>query len=192
MRDPESIEIAALDVFISRLSKTDFPSYRDFLLVYLLYSLGLRRSELISLKDQSINIEQQVIEIFGKGKKTRQIPVTKELLDHIANFQVLRNQQFGTTDSLLVTNSGKRMYANFVYRKIQDMLANATTSQKRSPHILRHSFATHLLNEGADIISIKELLGHDSLQATQIYTHTNIEELKKIYKKTHPSSNKKN
>lgn len=188
---PESIEVTPLDSFLSQLSKNDFSSYRDFLLVYLLYSLGLRRSELIELKDQDIDFRQKTIEVFGKGKKTRRIPVKSELLDHLLTYKEYRNAEFASTETILVTDKGDKMYPNFVYRKIQTLLSYATKSQKRSPHILRHSFASHLLNQGADIVSIKELLGHESLQATQIYTHTNIEELKKIYKKSHPSSNQK-
>lgn len=185
---PVYVEQEPIGNFLAELPRTDFASYRDFLLVYLIYAFGLRRSELIKLKESDFDFTNKQLKVEGKGKKQRILPFGKQLSNHVKQYLLLKEELFGQTESLMVTDKGKTLYPNFVYRKVKLLLSVITTQQKKSPHILRHSFATHLLNQGADIMSIKELLGHESLQATQVYTHTNIEELKKIYKKSHPSS----
>ena len=186
---PESLEKDQLIVLMQSLPKSNFFEMRDYLLLHLLYATGMRRAELIQLQASDIDIDQQEVKITGKGKKIRFVPLSEELLDYIQLYLTLREEEFPENDrELLLTDKGKKMYGKFVYNCIHRLLSLATTKIKKSPHALRHSFATHLLNNGADLMSIKDLLGHASLQATQVYTHTNIEELKKIYKKSHPSS----
>ena len=186
---PESLEKDQLIVLMQSLPKSNFFEMRDYLLLHLLYATGMRRAELIQLQASDIDIDQQEVKITGKGKKIRFVPLSKELLNYIHLYMTFREEAFSECDrELLLTDKGKKMYGKFVYNCIHRLLSQATTKIKKSPHALRHSFATHLLNNGADLMSIKDLLGHASLQATQVYTHTNIEELKKIYKKSHPSS----
>ncbi len=159
------------------------------LLLILLYETGMRRNEIVQLSLSNINFYTFQLKILGKGNKERLIPIRKESIELIKNYILLRNEiEFISHDFLFVLKSGKQLYPEFVYRIVTKHLGNNTTLNKKSPHILRHSFATHLLNNGAELNAIKELLGHSSLAATQIYTHNSIEELKNIHKKAHPKA----
>ncbi len=167
-----------------------FEESRDDLMLQILYQTGVRLSELINIKDT--DYVNNNIKVLGKRNKERLIPVSEGLKQSILNYQKIRNLEFGqTTEYLLVKNDGLKCYEKFVYRKVKYYLSKVTKMKKKSPHTLRHSFATHLLNNGADLSSIKDLLGHSSLAATQVYTHNSIEKMKLIYKSAHPRSAQK-
>lgn len=168
----------------------DFEGIRNRLILELLYGTGIRLAELISLSDQNVNAYENQIKVLGKRNKERIIPINKVLANMISEYQILReNQNFDTkASSLIVTNVGKAAYPKFIYRVVHSILSFISTQDKKSPHILRHSFATTLLNRGADLNAIKELLGHASLAATQVYTHNSVEKLKSIYKQAHPKA----
>lgn len=168
----------------------DFEGYRNRLILELLYGTGMRLSELVSLSNEDVNIYENQIKVLGKRNKERIIPISKVLASLIADYQVLKNNQdFNIkSSSLIVTNDGKAVYPKFIYRVVHSILSFISTQDKKSPHILRHSFATTLLNRGADLNAIKELLGHSSLAATQVYTHNSVEKLKSIYKQAHPKA----
>ncbi len=154
--------------------------YRDRLILELFYDTGVRETELINIKCGDVDRKNLNITVHGKGNKTRIIPISKELLEKLQPLFA------GLNDYLFRTRNGKKMYAKLVYRIVKKYLETTNSVTQNSPHILRHSFATALLNNGADINAIKELLGHANLQATQIYTHTTYEQLSKIYKQAHP------
>jgi len=164
----------------------EFADLRDRLLLELLYSTGMRLSELVGLTDNSIDQFQSQLKVLGKRNKERIIPFTPKLKATIKEYLDERNKTFPSANSFFVTDSGKPIYPKFVYRVVTRRLAAVTTLDKKSPHVLRHTFATHMLNNGADINSVKELLGHANLSATQVYTHNTIEKLKKVYKQAHP------
>jgi integrase/recombinase XerC len=173
----------------------DWTGLTDRLLLALLYNTGMRLGELINLKESQIDASSRVIKVLGKGNKERVIPVSGVLLEAVRDYQAkkyaLREGVLpGGADGevLLVGKSGRRLYPKYVYRVVQRYLAQVTTLEKKSPHVLRHTFATHLMNEGAELNSVKELLGHASLAATQVYTHNTIEKLKDIYKRAHPKA----
>ncbi len=167
----------------------DFSGFRDKLIFELLYGTGIRLSELISLQSKDVDKVGKKITVLGKRGKYRVIPISDIVLDLIDRYETSKKSSVGALKSLLlVTDKGDEMYPVFVQRKVKYYLDLVTTVTKKSPHILRHSFATHLLNRGADLNAIKELLGHSSLAATQIYTHNSISELKEIHKKAHPKA----
>jgi integrase/recombinase XerC len=168
----------------------DFEGVRNRLILELLYGTGMRLSELVGLKNEDVNVYENQIKVLGKRNKERIIPISKVLAKLIADYQVLKiHQQFDLKPlSLIVTNEGKAAYPKFIYRVVHSILSFISTQDKKSPHILRHSFATTLLNRGADLNAIKELLGHSSLAATQVYTHNSVEKLKSIYKQAHPKA----
>lgn len=168
----------------------DFQGIRNRLIIELLYGTGMRLAELLALKDDDINSYENQIKVLGKRNKERIIPITKSLASLIQEYQSLkRNQDFAVqSPSLIVTNEGKVAYPKLIYRVVNAILSLISTHDKKSPHILRHSFATSLLNRGADLNAIKELLGHSSLAATQVYTHNSVEKLKSIYKQSHPKA----
>ncbi len=159
------------------------------LILSLLYTTGMRLGELVHLKQSQVDLKQNVLKVLGKGNKERIIPIGKEIASAIESYLELKS---GLPDAdtvfLLVTVKGKKLYPKYVYLVVKKYLTLVTTIQKKSPHVLRHTFATHLTNEGADINAVKELLGHSSLAATQIYTHNTIERLKDVYKKAHPKA----
>jgi integrase/recombinase XerC len=168
----------------------DFSGNRDRLIIELLYGTGIRLSELIEAKIQDVNFYEGTIKVLGKGNKERIIPMNHTLVERIKEYNLLKKKE-GLSNSieyLIVTNEGTQTYPMFIYRTVRKYLDNATTVEKRSPHVLRHSFATHLLNKGADLNAIKDLLGHSSLAATQVYTHNSLEKLKEIFKQAHPKS----
>jgi integrase/recombinase XerC len=167
-----------------------FPGLRDRLIIELLYGTGIRLAELVGLKDEDIDSYGQQIKVLGKRNKQRIIPVHSSLAKLIAEYKIQKiNQNFDNKgNTLIVTDTGRDIYSKFVYRTVRTVLSAVSTHDKRSPHILRHSFATSLLNRGADLNAIKELLGHSSLAATQVYTHNSVEKLKAIYKQSHPKA----
>lgn len=168
-----------------------FQGLRDYLILEILYVTGIRRSELIGLKWAYVEWENRHFRITGKGNKVRLIPFSTELRQTLQMYRELLNETFQQQeDIILLTDKGKPMYPKFVYNKVKHYLSLITTAQKRSPHVLRHSFATHLADNGADLNAIKELLGHASLAATQVYTHNSIEQLKKVYEQAHPKAKK--
>ena len=170
--------------------ENNFGGLRNRLILELLYGTGMRLSELVNLKDQNVNLYEQSIKVLGKRNKERVIPVGAPLIKLIKDYikEKLSQNFDNKASSLIVTNEGKDAYPQFIYRIVKSSLSNISTQNKRSPHILRHSFATALLNKGADLNAIKELLGHSSLAATQVYTHNSVEKLKSIYKQAHPKA----
>jgi integrase/recombinase XerC len=167
----------------------DFVGQRDRLVMELLFGTGIRRSELVGIKAHDIDFYNQTIRILGKGKKDRIIPIYTSLLQLIKEYLLLKDQTFeNKIEALIVTNKGEEAYANLIYGIVTHYLGTISTQLKISPHVLRHSFATSLLNRGAAINDIKELLGHANLAATQIYTHSSVEKLKSIYKQAHPKA----
>ena len=190
-RLPTFVQENVLDkLFNAAFWTDDFPGKRDYLMLYLLYNTGMRRSELIQLQMNSINWEGRYIRILGKGGKERLVPFGQKLADLIKDYLEIRKAEFSQANSnhLLLTDKGKELYPKLVYNKVKRYLSLFSTKEKLSPHVLRHSFATHLSNNGADLNAIKELLGHSSLAATQIYTHNTIEQLKNIYQQAHPKA----
>ena len=165
-----------------------FEGYRDFLILELLYTTGMRRQELIDLKIQNIDYSNKRIKVLGKRNKERYIPLISSTIESIDTYLKYRDElkNLKGNDKLFLTSKGKRIYDNLVYRITKKYFSGFSSKSKKSPHILRHSFATHLLNNGADLNSVKDLLGHTSLAATQVYTDRSIEEIKKVFKKTHP------
>lgn len=171
----------------SKANSTSFSQLRDKVLITLLYETGIRRAELIGLRDQDIDFYLSQIKVTGKRNKMRYVPVGTDMTNEIKSYLELRDKEFGPTpDSLLVTDKGKKISNSFVYSKVKGYLSLTSTLKKKSPHVLRHTFATHMLNNGADLNVIKEILGHSSLAATQVYTHNNIEKLKSIHQTMHP------
>ena len=170
-----------------------FAGLRDYLLLEILYITGMRRSELIALEWGDVNMQSGHLKVVGKGSKMRLIPFGDELKTTFLKYKRFVKEEFPERgiEFILLTDKGKQMYPKFVYNKVNRYLSLVTTSKKRSPHILRHSFATHLSNNGADLNAIKELLGHANLAATQVYTHNSIEQLKKVYEQAHPKAKNK-
>jgi len=169
----------------------DFKGLRDKLVVEMLFGTGMRLSELLGVKDADINNYEGTIKVLGKRNKERIIPINNELKLLIAEYQELKKKEenfSNNSTALIVTDKGANAYAKLIYLIVQKYLSYISTQNKRSPHVLRHTFATSLLNRGADLNAIKELLGHANLSATQIYTHNSVERLKSIYKQAHPKA----
>jgi integrase/recombinase XerC len=156
----------------------------------LFYNTGIRQAELVSLKENQVDYFKKTIKVLGKGNKERIIPVSSELLGILRDYVAEKRKLFEDFDNkvLLISEKGKPLYPKYVYNAVKKYLSKITTISKKSPHVLRHTFATHLMNNGADLNAVKELLGHSSLAATQIYTHNSIEKLKDIHKKAHPKA----
>ncbi len=169
---------------IVHLFEENFEGLRDRLMFELFYQTGIRLSELIELKDLSVDMEK--IKVLGKRNKERIIPISRELADLIANYRALRGKQVVSSSYFFVLKNGNKLYPKFVYRKINDYLGSATSLDKTSPHVLRHTFATHMLNNGAGLETLKDLLGHANLSATQVYTHNSFAQLTRIYSQAHP------
>jgi|WetSurMetagenome_2_1015567.scaffolds.fasta_scaffold338810_1 integrase/recombinase XerC len=176
-----------------------FAGLRDRLILEILYATGMRLSELINLKEMDVDFHQSTLKVLGKRNKERLIPFSNKFADFLKTylqgkenyFEIAENSGSATRPDvawLLVTDSGNKAYPRFIYRAVTKYLSQVTTLQKISPHVLRHTFATHLLNNGAELNAVKELLGHASLSATQVYTHNTIEKLKTIYKQAHPKA----
>ena len=168
----------------------DFTAVRNKLMVELFYSTGIRRAELINIKEKDISFSDGMIKVLGKRNKERFVPLLQSVVSTLNHYLELKKDFSKGEESLFITEKGNKIYETLVYRIINDYFSKVSSKVKRSPHILRHSFATHLLNQGANLNAVKELLGHSSLAATQIYTHNSIAELKKVYSNTHPRSKK--
>lgn len=172
----------------------DYVTLRDRMIIETFYATGIRVSELIQLTDESFDLSGSYVRVIGKGNKERLIPLLNAFINMIIYYQKVRNIFFNmqkTDNTFFLTNKGKKIYRRLVYQIIFLYLSSKISLSKKSPHVMRHSLATHLLNRGADLNTIKEILGHSSLAATQIYTHNTIEKLKKVYNQTHPKSQKK-
>lgn len=164
----------------------DFSGMRDRAILHVFYGTGMRLSELIGLKVSNIDLVQKKLKVLGKGNKERIIPFNAELAQVIASYLEQRSKKYGNnSDVLFLTNKGEQVYHKFVYRVVKRYLAKVSTVSKKSPHVLRHSYATHMMNAGADLRAIQELLGHASLASTEVYTHTTFEKLRKVYKQAH-------
>lgn len=176
-----------INTYLNReIDENNFSSVRNKLVIDLLYSTGMRRAELISLKTDFVDFANKVLKVRGKRNKDRLIPLSQKMIEQIQAYLNLKKETFqDAAQFLIVTNTGKKAYPKFIYLIVNNELSGITSTRK-SPHVLRHSFATHLLNNGAGLNSIKELMGHANLSATQIYTHTTIEQLKSIYTQAHP------
>lgn len=170
----------------------NYSGHLDRLIIELLYNTGLRRQELMNIKIADINFVKRELKVLGKGNKERILPLSTDMIYMIENFLTLQNDFFKEHPNkgayLFITEKGEPLYANYVYRITKKYLSLCSTVEKKSPHVLRHSFATHLSNRGAKLNDIKELLGHSSLASTQVYTHNTIEQLKEIYKLSHPKA----
>ena len=180
------------DVFSDNDYSNDFEGVRNRLVIELFYTTGIRRAELINLKLNSVNEIQKTIRVIGKRNKERIIPMLDCTLNLLKRYKEQRNhlEVIKDKEMLILSKTGNKVSESFVYRLINDYFSAVSKKEKKSPHVLRHSFATHLLNNGADLNSVKELLGHASLSSTQIYTHSSLAELKKVYQQAHPRSKK--
>lgn len=181
-------EIEVRQLFEVYFLDDDFESLRNRLVIELFYSTGMRRSELINLKLNAVDFYSNTIKVLGKRNKERIIPLLQSTID-LLKMYLIKREEFGNNsavDLLILSKKGNKVSETFVYRLINDYFSSVSEKVKKSPHVLRHTFATHLLNNGADLNSVKELLGHASLSSTQIYTHSSLSELKKIYKEAHP------
>jgi integrase/recombinase XerC len=165
----------------------DWKGRTDRLLIHFFYSTGMRLSELVLLKTSQLDLKAAIVRVLGKGNKERIIPISASLIEEIKSYQSTKPGTSGAHEErLLVNEKGKPLYVKYAYTAVKKWLSVVTTIEKKSPHVLRHSFATHLMNHGADLNSVKELLGHSSLAATQLYTHNTIEKLREVHKKSHP------
>ncbi len=186
-RLPEFVDQSSMNEFLRpEMFADDFLGVRDRLIIELLYQTGIRLSELLHISVTDLQIASGTIKVLGKRKKQRLVPVNQSLLKLGARYLTLRDELICESDSLFVTSKGKSAYPKMVYNVVNTYLSKVSTLNKKSPHILRHTFATHMLNNGADLNSIKEILGHANLSATQVYTHNSFEKLKSIYKQAHP------
>ncbi|MCA0132829.1 tyrosine-type recombinase/integrase [Winogradskyella alexanderae] len=170
----------------------DFESARDSLIIELFYSTGIRRIELVNIELSDVDLKTKQLKVIGKRNKERYTPIINSVVQSFERYLQYRNELQQITDkkAVFLTKKGIKIYEMLVYRIINKYFSKASSKAKCSPHVLRHSFATHLLNEGADLNAVKELLGHTSLAATQVYTHNSIAELKKVYAKSHPRNKK--
>lgn len=188
-RLPVFVEEKNMDfLFSAEMFSDDFEGIRDALVIELFYNTGIRLSELINLQSRDVDLEQQQIKVLGKRNKERIIPITPRMGAIIKSYLAYKKEQItdNQTNNLIVKSDGVKLYEKLVYRIVNRYLGLVTTLKKKSPHVLRHTFATHMLNKGADLGAIKELLGHSSLAATQLYTHNSIAQLKDVHKKAHP------
>lgn len=190
-RLPSFIEQKDMDVLFSEVS---FPftweGKMNFMILEIFYQTGIRISELINLKEHNIDKSSATLKVLGKGNKERIIPINNELIKLLEDYLLEKRKEFPESSNiyLFVGKSGKMLYPKYVYNMVKINLAKVSTNERKSPHVLRHTFATHLTNNGAPINAIKELLGHSSLAATQVYTHNTIEKLKEVHKLAHPKS----
>ncbi len=193
-RLPQIVRVEEIEKGLSEVAEepNTFGFLRDRLIIDLLYHTGMRRAELIHLKISDLNYARKEMRVIGKGNKERIIPMSPSLISAVDEYMILRKRDIGTVSPyLLVTDKGIIMYPKFVYLKVNRWISRFSTIKKKSPHILRHSFATHLADNGAELNAIKELLGHANLSATQIYTHNSISRLKEVYGRAHPKGGQK-
>ena len=188
-RLPMFVEQIDMDnLFKHQQFSDDWNGRTERLVILLFYSTGMRLSELIQLKESQLDAAYNQVKVLGKGNKERIIPISKELIVQLQNYINEKPNKLAAISNLFITNKGNPLQPKSVYTFVKKSLSEVTTIQKKSPHILRHSFATHLMNNGADLNAVKELLGHSSLAATQIYTHNTIEKLKEVFNKAHPKA----
>lgn len=190
-RLPVFVEKEKMDTLLDTIDfGDDFEGHRNKLIIELFYATGIRLTELVNLKQSNIDVYQCQLKVLGKRNKERIVPFNSVLKDEIKKYMKARTAIVNDTDNdfLFVSDTGKKVYYKLVYRIVNAYLALITTVGKKSPHVLRHTFATHMLNNGADLNAIKELLGHASLAATQVYTHNTVEKLKNIHKQAHPKA----
>jgi integrase/recombinase XerC len=188
-RLPQFVEQIDMDHLFQHMPfSDDWKGRTERLVILLFYSTGMRLSELIQLKESQLDASHKQIKVLGKGNKERIIPISQDLLEQLQKYISDKPINAKVSDFLFVTELGKSLQSRSVYGFIKSKLSEVTTIKKKSPHILRHSFATHLMNNGADLNAVKELLGHSSLAATQVYTHNTIEKLKDVFKKAHPKA----
>ncbi|MFK7903939.1 MAG: tyrosine-type recombinase/integrase [Chitinophagales bacterium] len=188
-RLPSFIEEDKIQKLFKNIGLTkSFEDIRNLLILELFYATGMRRAELIGLTIHSIDTANQQIKVLGKGNKERSLPIGKKINHLLQKYLQARTEYFPDCqeNAVFLTNKGKPLYPKFVYNLVNKYLSSIVTNEHKSPHVLRHSFATNLLNNGADLYAVKELLGHSSLAATQIYTHNTIEKLKQAYQQAHP------
>ncbi len=180
------------DVLVNLTDDTDFESVRDRLIIELFYATGIRRIELVNLKLSDVDINNAQIKVLGKRNKERYVPLLLSVCETLERYVLLRADLLENQEVpfLILTKKGVKIYETLVYRIINSYFSKASSKVKKSPHILRHSFATHLLNEGANLNAVKELLGHSSLAATQVYTHHSVAQLTKVYEQSHPRNKK--
>lgn len=165
----------------------DFNGIRNRTIIEMLYSTGMRRAELTGLKCADIDFYNKTVKVTGKRNKQRIIPLLSAFIPRLREYMAKRKEKYGIDEGwLFLTDSGSKLYDRYVYNTVKSYLSLVTTIEKKSPHVLRHTFATHMLNRGADLNSIKEFLGHANLSATQVYTHNTFEKLKEVYKRAHP------
>ena len=195
LKTPKIIQIpfseSELDLVLNQLQfDANFEGSRNKLIIDLFYTTGIRRAELINLKIQNVDVQSNTIKVIGKRSKERIIPILQLISNSITNYLQYRSelQQIKDGDYFFLLEKGVKLNETFVYRLINKYLSGVSEKVKQSPHILRHTFATHLLNNGADLNSVKELLGHSSLASTQVYTHNSLAELQKVHSKAHPRS----
>jgi integrase/recombinase XerC len=184
---PAYVEEKAMEMLFEPTGfSEDFEGLRDRCLLELLYGTGIRLSELIGLEISDLDLSGRTVRVLGKRSKERLVPITQSLVQLLSQYLVARPIE--ASNALILTDSGNTAYPVFIQRIVKKYLTNVTTLPQKSPHVLRHTYATHLLNRGADLNAIKELLGHTNLAATQIYTHNSIEKLKKTHEQAHPKS----
>jgi integrase/recombinase XerC len=186
---PVFVSEAHMDTLLDQVEfGDDYIGFRNRVLIETFYSTGMRMAELVNLKTGDIDFNQKTVKVLGKRNKERVIPIAPAFYDLLQEYIDSRSTEFPglADDYLFLTPSGKKLYPRLVYRVVHRFLAMVTTVDKKSPHVLRHTFATHMLNKGADLNAIKELLGHANLSATEVYTHNTFEKLKSVYKQAHP------
>jgi integrase/recombinase XerC len=186
-RLPQFVEEKHMDELLNDTDfENTFEGLRNRLILELFYATGMRISELMSLKSKDVNAAGLQVKVLGKRNKERIIPISEHLIDLMLNYSSLKSNLLLESQVYFCKENGQPLNTRYVYRLVKSELSKVTTLQKKSPHVLRHTFATHMLNNGADLNAIKEILGHSSLAATQVYTHNSIEKLKNIYKQAHP------
>jgi len=190
-RVPTFVEEQQMDLLLDKLHfEENFVGLRDKMVLEILYNTGIREAELLGLKEQDIDFPNQQIKVLGKGNKERIIPITYTFAQQLRQYLQVRQEHFGATapPALILTDAGAPAYPMLIYRIVKKYLEVITTQSKKSPHVLRHSFATHLLNKGADLNAVKEILGHASLNTTQKYTHNSLDRLREVFEQAHPKA----
>ncbi len=189
---PEFLQESVIDAVLEEaVYDAGFEGQRDKMILEFLYQTGVRLSELTGLQWSDINLIENTVKVLGKRKKERIIPITFALKQNILSYQKVFEERFSKTDQsayFIVSNQGKQSYPMLIYRTVRHYLDQFAQTSSRSPHLLRHTFATHLLNKGADLNAVKDLLGHSSLAATQVYTHNSMEKLKAVFEQAHPKA----